>query len=139
MAFGESDNKRNYVRIQGHGILGKKKERKMELSVSMADEMLAQKNVESMIFQGKKLAQSSKLKKLDLFTGELVKEQDQRTRSPKPKSFPNRENPQNPNFFSNGHADRGKQRLRSATVSLIFGVSIVIGVVFVSLWVRSRG
>nr|GLL27059.1 patatin-like protein 3 [Ipomoea trifida] len=76
MAFGESGSKRNYVRIQGHGILGKKKERKMESSASMAHEMLAQKNVESVLFQGKKLAQSSKLKKLDLFAGELVNEQD---------------------------------------------------------------
>nr|GLL46125.1 receptor protein kinase-like protein ZAR1 [Ipomoea trifida] len=63
----------------------------------------------------------------------LVKEQDQRkitilrqpihlrifigdstpgTRSPKPKRFSDPENPQNPDFFSNGHADRGKQRLR---------------------------
>ncbi|XP_019187707.1 PREDICTED: receptor protein kinase-like protein ZAR1 [Ipomoea nil] len=52
-----------------------------------------------------------------------------------PKAFPNPENPQNPDFSPNGHADRGKQRLRSATVSLISGVSIVIGVAFVSLWV----
>nr|GMC85956.1 patatin-like protein 3 [Ipomoea batatas] len=81
MAFGESGNKSNYVRIQGHGILGKKKERKMESSASIAEEMLAQKNVESVLFQGKKLAQSSNLEKLDLFSGELVKEQDRRKTS----------------------------------------------------------
>nr|GMC90201.1 patatin-like protein 3 [Ipomoea batatas] len=81
MAFGESGNKSNYVRIQGHGILGKKKERKIESSASIAEEMLAQKNVESVLFQGKKLAQSSNLEKLDLFAGELVKEQDRRKTS----------------------------------------------------------
>nr|GMC84184.1 patatin-like protein 3 [Ipomoea batatas] len=80
MAFGESGSKSNYVRIQGHGILGKK-ERKMESSASIAEEMLAQKNVESVLFQGKKLAQSSNLEKLDLFAGELVKEQDRRKTS----------------------------------------------------------
>nr|GLL24440.1 patatin-like protein 3 [Ipomoea trifida] len=81
MAFGESGSKSNYVRIQGYGILGKKKERKMESSASIAEEMLAQKNVESVLFQGKKLAQSSNLEKLDLFAGELVKEQDRRKTS----------------------------------------------------------
>nr|GMD47932.1 receptor protein kinase-like protein ZAR1 [Ipomoea batatas] len=52
---------------------------------------------------------------------------------------PNPENPQSPDFFPNGHAeDRGKQKLRLATVSLISGVSIVVGVVFLSLWVLRK-
>ncbi|XP_019162091.1 PREDICTED: patatin-like protein 3 [Ipomoea nil] len=83
MAFGQSGSKSNYVRVQGHGILGKK-ERKMESASkveAMAEEMLAQKNVESVLFQGKKLAQTSNLEKLDLFAGELVKEQDRRKTS----------------------------------------------------------
>lgn len=84
MAFGQSGSKSNYVRIQGHGIFGKKNERKMDSASkveAMAEEMLTQKNVESVLFQGKKLAQSSNLEKLDLFAGELVKEQDRRKTS----------------------------------------------------------
>ncbi|CAH9112470.1 unnamed protein product [Cuscuta epithymum] len=80
MAFSQSGSKSNYIRIQGQGHFGKKKkDRKSESESAMADEMLNQKSVESVLFQGKKLAQASNLEKLDNFASELVDEQDRRS------------------------------------------------------------
>ncbi|CAH9127452.1 unnamed protein product [Cuscuta epithymum] len=81
MAFSQSGSKSNYIRIQGQGPFGKKNERKSESESAMADEMLNQKNVESVLFQGKRLAQASNLEKLDHFASELVKEQNRRSTS----------------------------------------------------------
>nr|GLL47421.1 receptor protein kinase-like protein ZAR1 [Ipomoea trifida] len=53
-----------------------------------------------------------------------------------PRIFPNQEAPKDPIFSSNGVGERGKPRTGSGSgaVSLISGVSVVIGVVFVSVW-----
>lgn len=94
MAFGQS-RRSNYVRIQGNGIVGKtlptsyniinynekKNKKKGGLLDIIADQMLAQKNVESVLFQGKKLVESTNLEKLEYFGGELIKEQEWRKTS----------------------------------------------------------
>lgn len=93
MAFGQSRTS-NYVRIQGNGIVGKtfpatyniinnekKNKKKGGMLDIIADQMLAQKNVESVLFQGKKLVDSTNLEKLEYFGGELIKEQEWRKTS----------------------------------------------------------
>ncbi|XP_059296024.1 patatin-like protein 6 [Lycium ferocissimum] len=84
MAFGEFRNS-NYVRVQGNEIVGKKqhmtKDEKMRKSVAIAEEMLRQRNVESTLFQGKKLVEQTNLDKLEIFAGELIKEQETRKTS----------------------------------------------------------
>ncbi|CAK9179129.1 unnamed protein product [Ilex paraguariensis] len=85
MAFGQSRTN-NYVRIQANGTVGRrlgnpekvmKKSDKINM-LAMAEEMLAQKSVESVLFQGKKLVESTNLDRLELFAGELIKEQERR-------------------------------------------------------------
>lgn len=46
--------------------------------------MLAQKNIESVLFQGKKLSEKTNGEKLDWAAVELVKENDRRKKSPHP-------------------------------------------------------
>lgn len=48
----------------------------------VAEEMLAQKNVESVLFRGKKVAEQTNAEKLERFAHELVKERDRRRTSP---------------------------------------------------------
>lgn len=84
MAFGQFRNS-NYVRVQGNEIVGKKhrmiKAERMRKSVAIAEEMLKQKNVESVLFQGKKLVEKTNLDKLEIFAGELIKEEEMRKTS----------------------------------------------------------
>lgn len=76
MAFGES-RRSNYVRIQGNGI--SKGEKRSLLRIS--DEMLREKNVESVLFKGKKLVEYTNMEKVEIFGGELVKEEERRKNS----------------------------------------------------------
>ncbi|XP_059667333.1 patatin-like protein 6 [Cornus florida] len=85
MAFGDSRTS-NYVRIQANGIVAKRLEKMRKQSkkgdmLSIAEEMLGQKNVESVLFKGKKLAESTNLEKLEMFAGDLIKEQERRKTS----------------------------------------------------------
>ncbi|KAJ8570333.1 hypothetical protein K7X08_037305 [Anisodus acutangulus] len=90
MAFGQTRNN-NYVRIQGNGIVGKKyqlikdenvnKSERMKKMVVIAEEILGQKNVECVLFQGKKLVENSNLDKLKIVASELIKEQERRKTS----------------------------------------------------------
>ena len=70
MAFGHSRSS-NYTRIQA---LGSPRVR----GGVAAEEMLSQKNVESVLFRGKKLAEQTNAEKLEWFAHELVKERDRR-------------------------------------------------------------
>ncbi|KAG9132987.1 hypothetical protein Leryth_015369 [Lithospermum erythrorhizon] len=83
MAFGQSCSN-NYVRIQGNGVIQSKKhnikDNKMDL-LTIAGEMLKQKNVESLLFKGKRLAQSTNLDKLENIANELIMEQESRKTS----------------------------------------------------------
>nr|ABK94145.1 unknown [Populus trichocarpa] len=88
MAFGNCRTS-NYVRIQANGIIAKKhgiadksmKSNKKADLLAMTAEMLAQKNVESVLFEGKKIVESTNFDKLETFTGELIKEQERRKTS----------------------------------------------------------
>lgn len=51
----------------------------VKLLVKIADEMLKQKNVESVLFNGKRIVEQSNLEKLEWFAGELVLEHQRRS------------------------------------------------------------
>ncbi|KAK7412804.1 hypothetical protein VNO78_04441 [Psophocarpus tetragonolobus] len=81
MAFGEC-RMRNYVRIQSNGVMAKGASWKTASDLLGAtEEMLRQKNVESVLFKGKKVAENSNIDKLELLGGELIKEQERRKNS----------------------------------------------------------
>ncbi|CAM0876644.1 unnamed protein product [Alopecurus aequalis] len=73
MAFGHS-RASNYTRIQA---MGSPRSR----GGVVAEEMLSQKNVESVLFLGKKLTEQTNAEKLEQFAQELVKERDRRASS----------------------------------------------------------
>ena len=66
MAFREAKTGDDYVRIQANG------------SVASVDQMLRQKNLESALFEGKKLVEITNLEKLKSISGELIKEHERR-------------------------------------------------------------
>ncbi|PIA33863.1 hypothetical protein AQUCO_03900009v1 [Aquilegia coerulea] len=83
-AFGESMTS-NYVRIQGNGFDVKKCFKKNVHSsandkklLDIVEAMLTQKNVESVLFRGKKVVEKRNSDKLNSFAGELVKEHERR-------------------------------------------------------------
>ncbi|XP_076921187.1 patatin-like protein 6 [Bidens hawaiensis] len=87
MAFGQSRGS-NYVRIQANGSnMGRcvvnadcdGSPGNVKLLMGIADEMLKQKNVESVLFGGKKIAEQTNFEKLDWFAGELVLEHQRRS------------------------------------------------------------
>ncbi|KAK9093268.1 hypothetical protein Syun_028179 [Stephania yunnanensis] len=88
MAFGDM-METNYVRIQANGLLlGEKKFEKSSLKgeegkklVGIAEEVLRQKNVESVMFKGKRVAQKTNVEKLELVGEEVIREQERRRRS----------------------------------------------------------
>lgn len=121
MAFGQW-RASNYVRIQGNGIVGKRsngssssswgdqkaaappassrnrgeEKRSLMKLDTLADQMLEQKNVESVLFQGKKLAESTNLEKLECFAGEVIKEQEWRRTSVLPPVVLKQSSPSSP-------------------------------------------
>ncbi|KAL0359374.1 UNVERIFIED_CONTAM: Patatin-like protein 3, partial [Sesamum angustifolium] len=66
MAFGEW-RRSNYVRVQGNGRLVEEEKRRM---LSMVDEILGEKNVESILFKGKKMVEFTNMEKVEKFAGE---------------------------------------------------------------------
>lgn len=87
MAFGQARCS-NYVRIQANGsnmgrcginVDSDSSPNNVKLLTEIADEMLSQKNVESVLFEGKKIGDRSNLEKLDWFAGELVLEHQRRS------------------------------------------------------------
>ncbi|XP_009760706.1 patatin-like protein 6 [Nicotiana tabacum] len=87
MAFGQCRSN-NYVRIQANGssfgrcgvnIDADSSPSNVKKLVGIADEMLKQKNVESVLFGGKKIVEQSNIEKLEWFAGELVKEHQRRS------------------------------------------------------------
>ncbi|XP_068657207.1 patatin-like protein 7 [Aristolochia californica] len=90
MAFGQSWSS-NYVRIQGNGFGNRKSpvqkgsnSSSTKLQLEAAEEMLKQKNVESLLFRGKKIGEKTNKEKLNWFAGELVKENERRKTSSYP-------------------------------------------------------
>nr|KYP39094.1 Patatin group A-3 [Cajanus cajan] len=84
MAFGEC-RMSNYVRVQSNGIMANANKVKSCNTASdllaVSEEMLAQKNMESVLFKGKKVVENTNLDKIELFAGELIKEQERRKNS----------------------------------------------------------
>ncbi|XP_066386622.1 patatin-like protein 3 [Miscanthus floridulus] len=81
MAFGDTCGS-NYVRIQA----GRKSAPlRAETAVATTEAMLAQRNVESVLFRGRRLSERTNAEKVDTLVTELVKEQERRRSSP----FPN--------------------------------------------------
>ncbi|XVF26275.1 hypothetical protein REPUB_Repub14bG0001800 [Reevesia pubescens] len=88
MAFGEccSSNIYSYVRIQGNvGLINfpksqhkVKKTSEEEEMMRITKEMLAQRNVESHLFKGKKRSEFSNLEKIEMIGSEVMKEQERR-------------------------------------------------------------
>ncbi|GAB2286808.1 Patatin-like protein 6 [Dionaea muscipula] len=87
MAFGQCRSS-NYVRIQANGSsLGPcgpnvdtdPSPNNVKMLVGVAEEMLKQKNVESVLFGGKRISEQSNSEKLDWFAGELVLEHQRRS------------------------------------------------------------
>ncbi|OIT31355.1 PREDICTED: patatin-like protein 6 [Nicotiana attenuata] len=87
MAFGQYRSS-NYVRIQANGssfgrcgvnVDADPSPSNVKTLVKIADEMLKQKNVESVLFGGKRIAEQSNFEKLDWFAGELVQEHQKRS------------------------------------------------------------
>lgn len=51
----------------------------VKMLIGIGDEMLKQKNVESVMFEGKRIGDESNFEKLDWFAGELVQEHQRRS------------------------------------------------------------
>ncbi|XP_059452102.1 patatin-like protein 7 [Corylus avellana] len=79
LAFGECRTS-NYVRIQGNGSLGKKHVGDEDI-LGITENMLAQKNVESVLFKGRKMGESTNMEKLELFGGQVIKDEERRKSS----------------------------------------------------------
>lgn len=71
MAFGEEARRSNYVRIQGLMNAGSDKR-------EVAERMLGEKSVESVLFRGKKVVESTNRERVEMLGGELIKEQERR-------------------------------------------------------------
>ncbi|XP_030548917.1 patatin-like protein 6 [Rhodamnia argentea] len=92
LAFGPGRSS-NYLRIQVNGSsLGQggrdvdmvRSPDNVKVVTAMADGMLKQKNVESVLFGGKRVSGQSNYEKLDWFAGELVQEHQRRSRGVAP-------------------------------------------------------
>ncbi|XP_028554941.1 patatin-like protein 3 isoform X1 [Dendrobium catenatum] len=82
----------NYVRIQqanGVGLRSPKcsKAASREAKMMRIEEMLSQRNGETVLFQGRKVSKETNAEKLERLAGELIKEQDKRSRSSIPTVF----------------------------------------------------
>ncbi|RLN16085.1 patatin-like protein 3 [Panicum miliaceum] len=80
MAFGPACGS-NYVRIQGGKAPAPLH---AETAAAAVGAMLAQRNVESVLFRGRRLSERTNAEKVDALAAELVKEQERRRRSPLP-------------------------------------------------------
>ncbi|XP_027364069.1 patatin-like protein 6 [Abrus precatorius] len=87
MAFGHCRST-NYVRIQANGSsMGRcgpnvdtdSSPNNVKMLIGIAEEMLKQENVESVLFGGKRIGEQSNFEKLDWFAGELVQEHQRRS------------------------------------------------------------
>ncbi|KAK7343847.1 hypothetical protein VNO77_12918 [Canavalia gladiata] len=87
MAFGHCRST-NYVRIQANGSsMGRcgpnvdtdSSPSNVKMLIAIAEEMLKQENVESVLFGGKRIGEQSNFEKLDWFAGELVQEHQRRS------------------------------------------------------------
>ncbi|KAL2549499.1 Patatin-like protein 6 [Forsythia ovata] len=87
MAFGQNRSS-NYIRIQANGsslggfgpnVDSDCSPSNVKMLIAMGDEMLKQKNVESILFGGKRIGEQTNLQKLDWFAEQLVLEHQRRS------------------------------------------------------------
>ncbi|KAG8380465.1 hypothetical protein BUALT_Bualt06G0018200 [Buddleja alternifolia] len=87
MAFGPSRGS-NYVRIQANGssvgrcganVDSDPSPSNIKMLIGIADEMLKQKNVDSVLFSGKRIGEQSNFEKLDWFAEQLILEHKRRS------------------------------------------------------------
>ncbi|CAL9107023.1 unnamed protein product, partial [Musa textilis] len=86
MAFGQRRTS-NYVRIQANGFASGNcipRTRNSSRSMEAAEELLSQRNVESLLFGGKKISEHTNAEKLEWLAGELIKEDERRRKCPIP-------------------------------------------------------
>lgn len=76
MAFGEW-RRSNYARVQGNERCNNKEKRNIS-TVRKMEEILGEKNVESVLFKGKKLVEFTNLEKVEILGGEIIKEEERR-------------------------------------------------------------
>jgi hypothetical protein len=81
MAFGHTCGS-NYVRVQAG--MAPTTSLHADNAAAAAGAMLAQRNVESVLFRGRRLSERTNAEKVDALAAELVKEQERRRRSPLP-------------------------------------------------------
>ncbi|KAL3631613.1 hypothetical protein CASFOL_024597 [Castilleja foliolosa] len=84
MAFGEL-RASNYLRIKGNGLnnISIKSEKDMMINMfgknnNIVDKILGEKNVESILFKGKNVVEYTNMEKLEMLSGELMKEKERR-------------------------------------------------------------
>ncbi|CAN1759998.1 Patatin-like protein 6 [Linum perenne] len=85
MAFGEC-RERNYFWIQGKGnctamLQTPRRGNKIGDLIEATEGKLEYKNVESVLFKGKKMGKNTNLEKLEWVSGEVIKEEGKRKRS----------------------------------------------------------
>ncbi|VAI21527.1 unnamed protein product [Triticum turgidum subsp. durum] len=80
MAFGHASDS-NYVRLQASNALNSPH---TQTAGAAAGAMLSQRNVESVLFRGRRLSDRTNAEKVDALAAELVKEQERRMGSPLP-------------------------------------------------------
>ncbi|KAG6498957.1 patatin-like protein 3 [Zingiber officinale] len=83
MAF-EQNRMNNYVRIQDIGFGSSNsvpKTSDLKCLMHRLEEKLSQRNVESLLFRGKKVSEQTNCEKLEWFAGELIKEDEKRKKS----------------------------------------------------------
>ncbi|XP_022139317.1 patatin-like protein 7 [Momordica charantia] len=104
MAFGQSKSS-NYVRIQANGssivqcgpnVETDPSSSNVNMLIALAEEMLQQKNVESVLFGGKRIAEQTNFEKLDWIAAELVLEHQRRSCRIAPTVAFKQVSPQNP-------------------------------------------
>ncbi|KAI0501360.1 hypothetical protein KFK09_016305 [Dendrobium nobile] len=91
MAFSQNrTNNSNYIRLQAHGLgieTFKGSNRDAKQIMETAEAILGQRNVESVLFQGRKLSEETNAEKLERFAAELIEEHDNRKKSRIPTVF----------------------------------------------------
>lgn len=123
MAFGEARSS-NYVRVQGN--IGRrnrddedKRSCRMMMILRLAEEiLLREKNVESVLFKGKKVGELTNMERVEIFGGEMIKEEERRKKAILPTvQLKNSSNTTNTNTNTNSNSPRSSSATTLSTLS----------------------
>ncbi|KAL8041673.1 hypothetical protein ABFX02_10G179300 [Erythranthe guttata] len=106
MAFGDEWRASNYLRININVNNNKK-----------VEEMLGAKNMESVLFKGKRLVEMTNMEKLEIFAGELIKEKERRAYCISSSSSSHQHHHQNMSNYSPRSSSSDTTTLSSTTSS----------------------